>query len=441
MTSTITERQTVEERFSALFDLLEGSTPNGNSAALKTIRQDAIAQFLRQGLPTRKTEAWKYTPIEKRFSKDHAVYYQQHTDTLTPDTIDAVRIPDLDAPIVVTLNGRFISALSSTEGLPGDVRLLELHAAADAEEDAFFAHFTRHADFHEDTLTALNTAFCRHGLFIHLPARVRLERPMYILHLLDAGPHSVVQPRLLVRADADSDATIVEHYHSLNDTDRFVNTVSEWTIDRQSHIRHYQIQDLNPSGTAVFNRYVHQETHSHFSTHTSVLNGGLIRNNLTIVPDAVECESHLLGIVHGKGSMHVDNHTLVDHRKPDCFSNELYKHILDDKSTGVFNGKVYVRPDAQKINAYQSNKCITLTEEARMYSKPELEIYADDVQCSHGATTGQLDADALFYLRSRGLNEQEARSLLLLAFARDVIDAIDVEAVRVFVDDRIRANL
>lgn len=441
MTSPIAKPQLVEDRFNELFDLLNGHTLNGNNATLKDLRQQAMNQFNALGLPNRKTEAWKYTPVEKRLSVDHIVYHESRTSPLSADDVKSVLIPGLDAHLAVTLNGRYLPELSSVDGLEETVTFTDLRTAFESVDSVLSERFARYASHSVDPFVALNTAFLMDGLFLHVPSGVRVKKPLYLVHLFDTEDQTVVQPRSVFVADAESEATIIEQYYSLNEAGHFINTVSEWVIERQCSIHHYQVQDLSPACTAIFNQYVHQEQHSYFSTHASILKGGMIRNNLTITPDAEECESHLLGFVLGTGSMHVDNHTLVDHRKPNCFSNELYKNVLDDQSTGVFNGKVLVRQDAQKTNAYQSNKSITLTQKARMYSKPELEIYADDVKCSHGATTGQLDAEALFYLRSRGLSEKQARSILLKAFARDVIDAIDLEALRDYVDARLVATL
>ena len=441
MTTTIVPPNSIEDRFSALFELLDGTTLNGNSARLNEIRQQAISSFKSQGLPTRKSERWKYTPIEKHLSVEHSVYHEQRALPLTASDIANIAIPELDGHLVVTLNGHWIPELSSVSDLQASISFVDLKAAAEQHETQLFTHFGQHADIQTDPFVALNTAFLRDGLYFSIPAGVQMDKPIYMLHLFDADGKSIVQPRVVVVGGAESRAVFVEHFHSLNQESHFINTVSEWVVERQAHLHHYQIQDLSTSSHAIFNQHAYQAQHSMFSTHTSTLQGGLIRNNLHITPDAEECESHLLGLVMGSGSMHVDNHTLVDHKKPHCFSNELYKNILDDNATGVFNGKVLVRPDAQKINAYQSNKSITLTDTARMYSKPELEIYADDVKCSHGATTGQLDTEALFYLQSRGLNKQQARAILLLAFARDVVDVVEIDALRNYIDARIAAML
>ena len=439
--TTIESPHRVEDRISELYSMLDGHTLNGNSAALKDLRKKAIEAFATQGLPTRKTEAWKYTAIEKKLSVDHTVYHENRPLPISKEDAHALLVPGLDAYLAVTVNGKYIPELSNMDGLPNGTVFTTIDQAAGSLGDLIASRLDAQSDSSKSPFVALNTAFLRDGLVLHVPAKVQVDKPIHVLHLFDRDAHTIVQPRMLCVSERESEVTLVEQYISLNDASHFINVVSEWAVSRQASFKHYQIQELNTASTAVFNQYAYQEQHSYFATHTSTLKGGLIRNNLEIVPDAEECESHLLGFLLGSGSMHVDNHTLVDHKKPHCFSNELYKNILDDQSTGVFNGKVFVHQDAQKINAYQSNKSITLTDKARMYSKPELEIYADDVRCSHGATTGQLDAEALFYLRSRGLSEKQARSILLKAFAHDVIEAIEIEPVRDYVDTRLLESL
>ncbi len=437
----VTKPQRVEDRFRALYELHEGSALNGNNASLSKIRRDAIEKFAKTGFPHRKTEAWKYTPIAKFIPQEARVQLDAPSLGLTEQDLASYIIPDLDAYRVVMLNGRLVKSLSQTEGLSSKVTLMSLRRAAEEHAATLDTYFAKQADYKQEAFVALNTAFVRSGLYLHIPKGISIDKPIHVIHLMHSDGTALIQPRMLYIAEAHTTATVIETFHSHNDVSAFVNTVTEWAVRDQARIDHYQVQDFNDSTTVVSTIEAHQAHQSYFSTHTSTLGGAVIRNTLHIVPDAEECESHLFGLVHGTDKMHVDNHTLVDHRKPNCFSNELYKNILNDKATGIFNGKVFVRQDAQKINAYQSNKSITLTEQAKMYSKPELEIYADDVKCSHGATTGQLDADALFYLRSRGLNDKQARTLLLMAFARDVIDLIKVDALREHLDQRIAAAL
>lgn len=410
---------------------------NGTNEVLARRRREAIEHFARLGLPNRKTEAWKYTPIEKRVPDDARVYMESTPPALALETIDAHVIPGLEAWTVVTVNGRFSPERSRLEGWPEAVLLGDLHHASERHPGLFNTYFGRGADATAEVFVALNTAFARDGLFLYVPAGTKLEKPVHVLHYFDAPAGLIVQPRLVYVADTGSELTVIEHFVDGTSNAVFVNAVTEWTVAERARVDHYQVQEFGPASTVVHTVCAHQAGNSLFDTHTTTLRAGFLRNNLTIVPDGEGCESHLFGLVMGADSMHVDNHTLVDHRTPNCLSNELYKNILDDESTAVFNGKVFVRPGAQKINAYQSNKSVTLTRKARVYSKPELEIYADDVKCSHGATTGQLDADALFYLRSRGIHQEQARSMLLMAFARDVIEEVKVPDLRDYLDRRI----
>lgn len=441
MSRTIDQTLRKEDRFRAMFDLNEGHALNGSNATLTDLRKTAMNSFEALGLPHRKSEAWKYTAIEKALNQDTQVRLQSSDKNVDAATLATFLIPDLETFQVVFLNGQFQPALSKLEGLPAGVVLEDLQSASNEKTDLLNRYFAKNADVNAEAFVALNTAFTKDGLFLHVPERAVVEKPIHVIHLFDTEADEVVQPRMLFVAEAGSQVKVIESYGSLNDNTTFINGVTEWFVAARANAQHYQVQEFGPSTTAVATIHAHQAGESFFSTHTTSLSGKMIRNNLTIVPDAEHCESHLFGFVLGKDDMHVDNHTLVDHKKPECFSNELYKNILDDQATGVFNGKVFVRPDAQKINAYQSNKSITLTKKAKMYSKPELEIYADDVRCSHGATTGQLDEDALFYLRARGINEERARSLLLMAFARDVIENIKIEPLRSFIDAKIEAKL
>ncbi len=431
----------LEDRFRALFDLHDGHALNGSNVVLSETRKQAISDFETTGLPNRKTEAWKYTAIEKAVPKEAQIHLADTSGSLSEEQVASYRVPGLDAYQLVFLNGKLQPAFSDLDGLPAGVLVKDLHTASNEHAEQLNAYFAKYADASTLPFVALNTAFTKDGLFVHVPERVVVEKPIHLIHLFDTAANEIVQPRMLFVAEAGSEVKVIESFGSLSDSATFINAVTEWIVAERANAHHYQIQEFNRDSNVVATIHAHQSEKSFFSTHTTSLSGKIIRNDLTIVPDAEECESHLLGFVLGKDDMHVDNHTLVDHKKPNCFSNELYKNILDNESVGVFNGKVFVRPDAQKINAYQSNKSITLTKKAKMYSKPELEIYADDVRCSHGATTGQLDNDALFYLRARGINEVQARRLLLMAFARDVIDNIKIEALRDFVDQKIESLL
>ncbi len=434
MFSTTSSASRLEDRFVSAFKLQEGHTLNGNNAHVQGLRWQAIESFDRLGLPTSRAEAWKYTPIEKIVQRD----YQLHTapGRIIPDrdTVSRFVVPDLDAYVVVLVNGRFIAELSSVDHPSGGMIVTGLAEAGEAHADVVNHHFARYADSAGEAFTALNTAFTQDGLFVFVPRGLSVDKPLHVINLIQAEEAQWLNPRHLIVVEQGAELTIIESNHSLTQAPTFTNSVTEVFVGAEARAMLYRLQDEGAAASHVAGIQVYQERDSVFSGFTVTLSGEVVRNNMNVLPDAQHTESHLFGLFLGDGRMHVDNHTLVDHARPHCQSNELYKGILDDEATGVFNGKVYVRRDAQQTNAYQSSKSVVLTNTARMYSKPELEIYADDVKCSHGATTGHLDSEAIFYLQSRGITAQRARAMLLLAFARDVLENVTIEPLRVMLD-------
>lgn len=435
--STLDKQADLEERFRSAFAVHEGHTLNGSNANLHGLRRSALDAFVTLGFPAKKAEAWKYTHLGRQLQRNYQLALTPKQHAVTQGHIDALAIPDLDAYRVVLVNGRYEAALSNVEGLPEGVVVTSFAQASEKHAALVNPHLGRYAKAESEAYTALNMAFAQDGYFVYVPKNVVVEKPILVIEVLQVAEETFIQPRNLIVAEQSSNVKIIEQRCNLSTANVFSNIVMEAFVGANAHVDHYVIQDEGENATQVYTMQAYQEGDSVFSTHTTTLSGETVRNNLTLLPDAENCESHLLGLFLGNGSMHVDNHTLVDHTKPNCFSNELYKGVLADRSTGVFNGKVFVRPDAQKINAYQTNQTILLSDTAHMYTKPELEIYADDVKCSHGATTGQLDDEALFYLRARGINEQHARALLLLAFARDVLDDVKIEPLRAYLDARI----
>ena len=423
-----------ETRLLEAFERLRGAGLNG-SATVAGLRAEAMEQFTALGIPTTRNEAWKYTNIGRVLRHEYVL--DAPGGSVTAETVRRFLIPGLDAHLVVLVNGRFSREHSSVGDLPPGVVVTGFAQASKEHPDLLSRHYGRYADAKNEAFTALNTAFATDGVFVFVPADVSLDRPVHVLNLVNATRDVMLQPRLLYAVESGARATFVETGHGMTDRRTLTNSVTEVYVGAHANVEHYKVQNLGATASQIYNVQVYQERDSVFTTHTLTLSGALVRNNLAFLPDGEHCETHLYGLFMGSGRAHIDSHTLVDHAKPNCFSNELYKGILEDESTGVFNGKVFVRQDAQKTNAYQSNKSIVLSERATMYSKPELEIYADDVKCSHGATTGQLDQEALFYLRSRGLSERLARALLLQAFARDVVDKIRLDPVREMLDDYI----
>jgi Fe-S cluster assembly protein SufD len=300
-------------------------------------------------------------------------------------------------------------------------------------EDDLFRHFNgkwlKESVIPEDRATD--------GAFIQIKANEVLETPIQIINI-GTGTNTIAATRNVIVADKNSKASILISYFSENANETFTNAITELIVKENAHLSIDKLQLENNTSYQVSTEQIHQDKNSTFTINTITLNGALVRNNLNILVDGTNCESNLNGVYILKGQQHVDNHTMVDHRVPHCNSNESYKGVMYDKSTAVFNGKVFVRKDAQKTNAFQNNANVLLSNDATVNSKPELEIYADDVKCSHGSTTGQLDEEAVFYLRARGISENSARQLIVSAFMNDIIEKIESEELKEFIFTKIR---
>jgi Fe-S cluster assembly protein SufD len=428
----------IEDRFVSAFELNDGHTLNGSNANIQGLRRTAIARFNELGIPGRRSEAWKYSHAELAAALRHPYRVFPSTDASAVPSLDALLIPDLDAHVVVTVDGRFSPELSRIGDLPVGVIVTGFAEAASAHAEIVNRYLNTAANAEGEPFTALNTAFISDGIFVYVPKSTVVDKPIHVLNILASNEDAFIQPRNLFVFEENSQARFVETSHATSASRIFTNTIEEIIVGARANVDYYKVQDEGDNASQVNGTYVVQGRESVFSVHTTTLSGGLIRNNLEVKLDDEHIESHMIGLVLPTGKQHVDVHTLIDHAKPNCVSNELYKYVLDDETEGVFNGKVFVRQDAQQTNAYQQNKSILLSEAARMNAKPELEIYADDVKCSHGATTGELDAEALFYLRSRGLTAKQAQALLLLAFARDVVESIKIDAVREWIDAKVQ---
>lgn len=414
-----------------------------------SLRETAIAEFERHGIPNRKNEEWKYSDASALFKNGFQV--QGTRPEISKKDIEKFIIPDLNAALVVLVNGIYSEELSFIEQLPKEVEIKSFSKGLTENSHILANHFSKYADITGDAFAALNTAFSSDGVFIFVPDTIIVENPIHIINIISSTvlPFEeedkeglLIQPRFLFIIGKNAEVKIVESLDTLNpDAKTICNSVAEISIGENAKVHYYKLQNDCESVHLISSVTAHQQKKSHFDTNTVTLNGDWIRNNLTIILDGENCESHLNGLFITNGNHHVDNHTLVDHRKPNCQSNQLYKGILDEKSTGIFNGKIFVRRDAQKTNAYQSSKNILMSDDATINTKPQLEIYADDVKCSHGSTTGQLNEEALFYLRSRGLSENTAKNLLLYAFAGDVIEKIQIEPLKIYLEALVNQRL
>ncbi len=434
----LTETTTPDLRTRALEEYDRVFSGDGAPRPLADLRRQARDVLAERGLPTKRDEAWKYTDLRPLLRHDWA-FLPVRVPTLTEADLAAYAVPGLGAARVVVVNGVFAVGLSDLDGLDR-VTVRSLREALAANDEIAHAFLGRQAGT-DEAFAALNAAFDLDGVFLHVPDGVVVERPIHIVHLTDTDTDAFAQSRHLFVFGRNSQARVVESHHARGGARTFGNPVTEAAVGPDAVIDHYRIQDEGEAASQVNTTHVRQERGSVFSTATFTFEAGLVRNNLTIVPDGEGCETNLTGLYVGLGSQHVDNSTLVDHTQPGCQSNELYKGILYDRATGVFNGKVFVHRAAQQTNAYQQSQGVVLSDDAHHYSKPELEIYADDVKCSHGSTTGEIDPEALFYCRARGIAFEDARAMLLYAFAHDIVERVKLEPLRAWLGAQIEARL
>jgi Fe-S cluster assembly protein SufD len=410
--------------------------------ALQAFSSKAIGDFGKWGLPGPRHEEWKYARVASLFRKE--LSFSLDMPSVTAADIDPFRLPDNDSTTeLVFVNGIYAPSLSVIRHTAAELEALPLDEAARGGHGDFIAQNLGHsASYHPDGVHALNGAFAGKGLYLKIRKGKTLEQPVYLYHITDTRHgFTFAQPRSLVHVEAAAQVQLAEQYISLGGQDSFTNEVIEIVAEQDSVVDYYKFQDEGPLANHVGTTHIRQVGKCLTNSVTITLGGGLVRNNLNMIMESEHGESHMYGLYLLRGRTLADNHTIVDNVKPHCFSNELYKGIMDDESTGVFNGKIFVRKDAQKTNAYQSNKNILLGEKASANTKPQLEIFADDVKCSHGCTVGRLDEEALFYLRARGISEKNAKALLLHAFAVDVLEHIRHEGLRTHVDALISARL
>ena len=442
MSDTTTYTTDLKSRLLSSFSQFEKELNGSISSPIHTRRKDALEQFDRLGFPTTKHEEWKYTDIKGLLKQDFDFAPINNGVSTSAYDLQDLLIPDAEANILVFVNGIYQVGLSKIVSPSQDIIIKDFTEAYTTHASVIDSYFAKFAAYNNNAFVALNTAFAQKGSFIYVPNNKIVEKPVIIYHIADTSAGKPVSmPRNLLVAGKNSQASVVEVYLTKGEGTSFTNTVTEIVIQENASLEHIKIQNEGSEAYNIGTTQVYQVRDSKFFSVTISLNGAIVRNDLNIVLDDQNCEANLYGLYMPTGKTHIDNHSLVDHAKPHSYSNELYKGILDGKSTGVFNGKIFVRQDAQKTNAFQSNRNILLSKEASMNTKPQLEIFADDVKCSHGATTGQLDNDMLFYLRSRGISLEKAKALLMHAFAADVVNQIKIEPVRHYIENAITSRL
>lgn len=398
-------------------------------SSVHTIRTDAIQNFENEGFPDKKNEEWKYTNLKTALKHDYNLF-PSTTQSVGYKNIKAFLINEIESYTLIFVDGVFSSFLSETTHDDCDVCVLSSALSKPKYKMIIDNYFNKITD-KKNSLTHLNTAFTKEGAFINIPKNTVLPKPIQILHFSTGSENEVLlQPRNLIIVGENSHVQIIERHQNLSKNTTLTNSVTEIFVNKRAIVDYYKIQDDTENSSLIDNTFVQQKQQSVATVNTFSFGGKLTRNNLEFYHEGEYITSNLNGISILNGKQHVDNHTLVNHKFPNCESHELYKGIYADKSVGVFNGKVIVQKEAQKTNAFQQNNSILIDDGAAINAKPQLEIFADDVKCSHGCTIGQLDESALFYLQTRGIPKKEAQALLLYAFGNDVVHKIKIPQLK-----------
>lgn len=443
--SELIDSNTMKYKLISLYQQNKPALDEGLPESINKHREESIRDFDRLGIPYKGEENYKYTNMMLAFGKLYGYAFKAPLTTVDPQTVFHCAVPDLDTHTLILENGWFYPKNQENSGLPEKIVAISLREAAISYPEMVEKYYNKQANNTVEGTTAFNTAFAQDGLFLYIPDGVVLEKPIQIINLLRGVNPLLVNQRNLVIAGKNSQSKLIVCDHTLSHQHFLSNAVTEVVVEENAVFDFYNIQNQHNQSSQITSLFITQKKNSNTLTNTLTLHGGFVRNNIHILLAEEHSEANVYGLSLVDGNQHVDNVTFIDHAVPNCTSNELYKNVLDDDSTGAFNGRILVRPDAQKTLAFQSNKNICLTDKARFYTKPQLEIYADDVKCSHGATVGQIDEDALFYLKSRGIGGTEARMMLMYAFAYEVLSHIRVpvlaERYGELVEKRLRGEL
>lgn len=415
-----------EKIFASFMTLEESREVNSN---LHQIRNHAFNNFEQNGFPTKKLEAWKYTSLQSVLKNDFTVF-PKNDNTIELKDVKAYFLHEIDTYKLVFVDGKFNSFLSQTTHEGIDVCLLSSVLTKPKYQLVLENYFHQIAN-KDESLTSLNTAFAQEGAYINIPKGKIADKPIEIIYFSTGNDASVLlQPRNLIVVGENAHVQIIERHQSLHGNPVMTNAVTEIFAQKRAIVDYYKIQNDSAQSTLIDNTYIAQKQESIASVHTFSFGGNITRNNLNFYHQGERIQSNLKGITILNNKQHVDHYTLVHHAQPNCESHQNYKGIFADQSTGVFNGKIYVEKEAQKTDAFQQNNNILLSDKASINAKPQLEIFADDVKCSHGCTIGQLDESAMFYMQQRGIPKNVAKGLLMYAFSNEVLDSVKIPELK-----------
>lgn len=419
-----------EKQYIDLFETQRQAIDSHSAQVLNAVRDEAFEYFKRQGFPSRKVERYKYTDMDKLFAPDYGLNINRIEIPVNPYNVFSCDVPNLSTSLYFVVNDTFYKKALPKAGLPEGVEVMSLKEAAEQQPEVIAKYYGKIAKSGEDAVTALNTMLAQDGLFIHVPKNVRVERAIQVVNILRSDVDLMVNRRVLIVMDEGAEAKLLFCDDSADDRNFLGTQVIEAYVGENASLDLYCLEETHDKNTRVSNVYISQEANSRVNHNVLTLQNGITRNKLDLVFKGEGAECWCNGCVIADKSQHVDNNTLIDHQVPHCNSHELYKYVLDDKATGAFAGRVLVRHGAQKTESDERNQNLVMTKQARMYTQPMLEIYADDVKCSHGSTVGRLNDAALFYMQQRGIDEHEAKLLLEFAFIDEVVDQIKLEPLR-----------
>jgi len=424
------------------FKRVESSLNGAKDHPVHALRQAGITRFNELGFPTTRHEEWKYTNILPLAKTTFKASFRYDAAGVTPETVTHFSFEGLDCIQLVFVNGHFSAELSHTTDLPEGVTVLSLAEAFNSHPDLIQAHLGKYAVADENPFVALNNAFIQDGAFLHVAKNIVLEKPVHFLYLSSAPDEPVrSHPRNLFILDTGAQVNVIEHYTGIENQTYFTNPVTEVVLAANAEIHLIRLQDESKNAYHVSATQVVQQRDSRFYANSFDFGAKIVRNDPGMRADGEGTHSELNGLYVLNGDQHCDNHTVIDHAMPNATSHEIYKGVLSDNARAVFNGKIFVRQDAQKIDSVQENNNILLSDSAEVDTKPQLEIFADDVKCTHGATIGKLDDEPIFYLQARGIDREKAKTILTHAFAYQVIDFVQIEEMHPYLNKLLSAQL
>lgn len=438
--SVLVDKADLSLKYTAHYNEVKDELFENSSDILNAQRKKAFQNFVVQGIPTRKNENYKYTNMNQAFVPDFKFIHTKEEKKADIGEVFRCDVPQLNTNLALVFNGWFHKNETKKGDLPEGVILDSLDSIS-KERPELLEKYASLADVEEDPMVALNTAFAKDGFFLYVPKNVIVESPIQIINLLQDEKDTFSTQRNFILVEDGAKVQILLCDHTLNLNQYLNNSVTEIFAGNNAEVEFYTLQNQHNKATNINSVFIDQQRDSRVTTHTASLHGGLIRNNLKFELNGENAEANMYGMSFMDKKQHVDNFTQVIHAAPHCESNQVYKNVLDEKSTGAFSGRIHVVRDAQKTNAFQRNNNLLLTDEATMQTKPQLIIDADDVKCSHGATVGQIDEEALFYLRARGIKEDQARLMMMNAFAHEVVKEIKLEPLRDRIDELVDKRL